>query len=180
MLELKKGGSLDLHKEAGATLTKIRIGAGWDVAEGKTVDLDLSLIAKGGAVCYYGNKEIPGAKLDKDDRTGASSDGGADENIHVDVAALDKEEYAVVISIYDAVAKGQFFKDVKRAFVEIVDVASGEKKVMNYDITANGGDNSALLVGKLAKKDGALTFTSVEEFSSKDLNALAAECGATA
>lgn len=179
MLQLKKGEALELKKPDGSAVTKMRLGAGWDVAEGKSVDLDLSLIARGGAVCFYGNKEIPGAKLDKDDRTGASSAGGADENIALDAALMDKEEYTVVITIYDAVAKGQFFRDVKKAFVEVEDVGAGTK-LFTYDITANGGDNSALVVGKITRKDGVLTFTAHEEFSSKGLDVIAQEAGATA
>lgn len=178
MLDLKKGEALDLTKEAGGTLTKIRVGAGWDVAEGKTVDLDIWLVPKGGAPLYFNNKSIPGATLDKDDRTGASSAGGADENVQIDVAALANEEYAVVINIYDAKAKGQFFRDVKKAFIEVEDV-TGAKKLMNYDITANGGDNSTLVAGTITKKDGALHFTAKEEFSTKDMTALCTELGAT-
>lgn len=177
MLDLTKGQSLDLSKEAGAPLTKLRIGAGWDVAEGKTIDLDLVLIQKGGGVCYFNNKTIPGAKLDKDDRTGASSAGGADENIQIDVAALAGEEYTIVVNIYDAVSKGQFFKDVKAAFVEVEDTAAS-KMLCKYAISENGGDNFALVAGKLVKKDGAWHFNADHQFSTKDLNALAVEAGA--
>jgi stress response protein SCP2 len=178
MLQMQKGQSLDLNKEAGSVLTKLRLGAGWDVADGKTVDLDLWLIPKGGAPVYFNNKSIPGATLDKDDRTGASSAGGADENIQIDAAALANEEYTVAINIYDAKNKGQFFRDVKRAFVEVEDTV-GAKKILNYDITANGGDNYTLVVGKITKKDGGLTFTAHEEFSTKDMEALCKECGAS-
>lgn len=175
---MQKGQTLDLNKEAGSPLTKVRLGAGWDVAEGKAVDLDLWLLPKGGAPLYFNNKSIPGATLDKDDRTGASSAGGADENIQIDVAALANEEYTVAINIYDAVNKGQFFKDVKKAFVEVEDVAAG-KKIFTYAISENGGDNHTLVVGKLTKKDGALSFTADAQFSTKDMPTVCQEVGAT-
>ncbi len=177
MLDLKKGESLDLKKADGSVCKNMRLGAGWDVAEGKTVDLDLILIAKGGPVCFFNNKTIPGAALDKDDRTGEGSKDGADENIAIKADELAHEEYTVAVTIYDAATKGQSFKDVKRAFVEVEDV-DGKTKLFNYDITANGGDNTALVVGKITKKDGGLTFTAHEEWSTKDLNALAQEAGA--
>lgn len=177
MLNLSKGETLDLHKESGKTLTKVRLGAGWDMADaGKTIDLDLWLVPKGGDPVYYKNMSIPGATLDKDDRTGGSSADGADENIAIDVNALQKEEYTVVVNIYDAVAKGQFFKDVKRAFIEVFDTDTNTK-IFNYDISDNGGDNFTLVAGKLVKKDGALTFTGHAEFSTKTPDVFVKELG---
>lgn len=179
MLELSKGQALDLNKEAGKTLTKLRLGAGWDVSSGKILDLDLWLIPKGGSPLYFNNKSIPGATLDKDDRSGASSDGGADENINIDVAGLANEEYTVVINIYDAKSKGQFFRDVQRAFIEVVD-AETNAKVFNYNITENGGDNFTLVAGKLVKKGGGLEFTGLSELSTKEITAVITEVGGNA
>ncbi len=176
---MTKGQTIDLNKEANATLKNLRVGAGWDVAEGKTIDLDLWLIPKGGAPVYFNNKSIPGAKLDKDDLTGASSAGGADENLTLDVALLEKDEYAVMINIYGAVGKGQFFKDVKSAFVEIEDVDT-KNTVLKYSITDNGGDNFSLVVGKLVKKNGGLEFTAMQEFSTKTAEVLVTELGGIA
>lgn len=179
MLEMTKGQTLDLNKESNKTLTKVRLGAGWDVAEGKTIDLDLWLIPKGGSPLYFNHKSIPGATLDKDDLTGGSSADGADENINIDVAALQQEEYTVMINIYDAVSKGQFFKDVKRAFIEIVDTETNTK-VFNYNISENGGDNHTLVAGKLKKVNGGLEFTSAAEFSTKTAPVVVGEVGGVA
>lgn len=178
MLELSKGQPLDLNKEANKTLAKIRLGAGWDVADGKTLDLDLWLIPKGGTPLYFNNKTIGGATLDKDDRTGASSKDGADENIAIEVSKLEKDEYTIVVNIYDAVKKGQFFKDVKRAFVEVVDTETNTK-IFNYNISEAGGDNSSLVAGRLVKKSGGLEFIGLTEFSTKNIETVVAECGGT-
>lgn len=181
MLEMTKGGALDLKKESGEVCKKIRIGAGWDVAEGKTVDLDLWLIPKGGAPVYFNNKKIPGAELDGDSLTGDVSENGADENITIDADALAHDEYTVMINIYGAVNKGQFFKDVKRAFIEVYSLGTAEgEKLLNYDISTNGGDNFSLVAGKITKKDGGLTFTALEEFSTKDAPTLVTENGGIA
>lgn len=178
MLDMTKGQTLDLNKESGKTLTNIRLGAGWDVAEGKEIDLDLWLIAKGGAPVFFNNKSIPGATLDKDDRTGASSSDGADENIAIDVTKLEADEYVVMVNIYDAVKKGQFFKDVKRAFVEVEDTEA-KKNIFTFNITENGGDNFSLVAGKLVKKNGGLEFTAIGEFSTKTADVLVKENGGT-
>jgi tellurium resistance protein TerZ len=179
MLELKKGESLDLNKHSGKTLSKLRLGAGWDVASGKTIDLDLWLIPKGGKPVYFNHKSIPGATLDKDDLTGGSSADGADENIAIDVSRLENDEYTVVVNIYDAKSKGQFFKDVKRAFVEVEDVES-KTLLFTYPISENGGDNFTLIAGKVTKKDGGLTFTADHAFSTKEMGTVVAECGGIA
>lgn len=176
-LQMTKGQTLDLNKESNKVLKTIRIGAGWDVAEGKTIDLDLWLLPKGGSPVYYNNKSIPGATLDKDDLTGGSSQDGADENITIIVDSLQNEEYTVLVNIYNAVSKGQFFKDVKRAFVEIEDTET-KKIVSNFNITENGGDNFSLVAGRLIKRNGGLEFTAVGEFSTKTPDVIAKEVGA--
>ena len=178
-IDMTKGQTLNLNKESGKTLTKVRVGAGWDPAEGKTIDLDLWLIPKGGDPVYFNNKKIPGAELDGDDLTGAGSEDGADENIEIDVSALEHDEYHVVINIYDAVSKGQFFRDVKRAFVEVEDV-EGKNLLATYNISENGGDNFSLVAGKLVKKDGGLEFTAMQEFSTKTADVLTKELGGNA
>lgn len=176
MLEMTKGQTLDLHKESGKVLKKIRIGAGWDVAEGKSIDLDLWLVPRGGKPVYFNNKKIPGAELDQDDLTGASSADGADENIAIDVDALEHEEYTVMINIYDAVSKGQFFRDVQRAFIEVEDSEAGSI-ISNYNISENGGDNFCLVAGRLVKRNGGLEFTAMEEFSTKTADTVVKEVG---
>lgn len=180
MLDITKGAVVDLNKETGKTLTKLRLGAGWDMADSnKTLDLDLWLIAKGQDPLYFNHKSIPGATLDKDDRTGASSAGGADENIQIDVAGLTADEYVVMVNIYEAVNKGQFFRDVKSAFVEIEDVET-KNTIFKFNISENGGDNSSLVVGKLLKKNGGLEFTAMTEFSTKPADVVVRENGGNA
>ena len=180
MLQLTKGESLNLNKETNKVLKKIRIGAGWDVAtEGAEIDCDLWLIPKGGDPVYFNNKTIAGVELDGDDTTGAGSEDGADENINIDVDSLEKDEYTIMINIFDAVKKGQFFKDVKRCFIEIEDTETS-KTIFNYNISQNAGDNSCLIAGKLIKKDGGLEFTAVEEFSTKDATTAVKENGGIA
>lgn len=179
MLDMKKGESVDLNKAANKVLTKLRVGLGWDVAPGKSIDLDAWLIAKGQAPLYFNNKSIAGATLSGDDRTGAGSKDGADENIMIDVAGLTADEYVVVVNIYDAVSKGQFFRDVQRAFVEIED-ADTKIIIAKFNMTEQGGDNFSLVAGKLTRTNGELTFSSIGEFSTKDAVTLVKEHGGNA
>lgn len=174
-----KGQTLDLNKESNKVLKHVRLGAGWDVHEGKTMDLDLWLIPKGGDPVYFNNKSIPGATLDHDDLTGGSSKDGADENIAIEVEKLVCEEYTVVVNVYDAVKKGQFFKDVSRAFVEVEDTET-KTVIFTYPISENGGDNFTLVAGKLVKKNGGLEFVADHTFSTKDMTTVTKECGGNA
>ena len=167
-LNLSKGQTLDLNKHSGKILSKLRVGAGWDPSEDKgDFDLDLWLVPKGSEPCYFNNMTIPGAKLDKDDRSGSSSDGGADENIHIDVSGLEKDEYTIIVNIYDAVSRGQYFRDVKNIFVEIED-EEAKAVLSSYEVKENGGDNIVLVFGSLKKNaEGGYEFTAIGEFSAE-------------
>jgi len=172
MLNLTKGQALDLKKEDGSPVKNIRFGGGWDMAEEGT-DFDLDLFAIGtteGNVCYFSNKDIAGVHLDKDNLTGEGE--GADENIHFKVAEMTDKKFLLAINIYNGVSKGQVFKGVKNAFVEIEDEDT-KTVIARYDISADGGENDALLVGDIEVVDGVLKFTARGEYTVGDINQIA-------
>lgn len=172
---LSKGGSVNLTKESPTALKRLRVEAGWDVAEGKTVDLDLWGAAKDAKAVFYKNRQaVAGVSLSEDDRTGASSDGGADETMVVDAEALTVEKLAVFINIYEAVSKGQFLKDVKGAFVQFVNDETNEV-LARLDLTAEGGDNFSILAGELTKTADGLEFKALADYSTKDAEAICAQ-----
>lgn len=96
-VNLVKGAKVDLTKEAGGTLTKVRVGLGWDVRQtaGDAYDLDAAVIVVDGAgksigsdyFVYYNNLKAPGEVIvhQGDNLTGAGD--GDDEQI---VISLDK------------------------------------------------------------------------------------------
>ena len=80
MLNLSKGGNINLAKEANG-VTEFSIGLGWDAAQpGKEFDLDVAAIALNAndkafepdsSMVFYNNKEWNGIKHSGDNRTGA-------------------------------------------------------------------------------------------------------------
>ena len=175
MLNLTKGQSLDLKKEDGSAVKKIRFGGGWDMADSSKPTFDLDLFAIGtteGNVCFFGKKEISGVKLDGDNLTGEGE--GADENIHFNVDEMTDKKFLLAINIYNGVKKGQMFKDVKNAFVEIEDEDT-KQIIARYDISADGGDNDALLAGDIEVINGVLKFTARGEYTRGDINEIASK-----
>jgi hypothetical protein len=97
-VNLSKGGKVDLTKEAGGTLTKVRVGLGWDARKtaGAAYDLDASAVGLGeNGFCvttdwfvYYNNPASPGDAIvhQGDNLTGTGT--GDDEQILVDLAKL--------------------------------------------------------------------------------------------
>lgn len=113
VLNLAKGGVLDLNKVAPA-LKHVILGCGWDVASnGPTADLDLSaiLVPKGARitqqnamehVVFYNNQAVQGVHSTGDNRTGIGE--GDDEQIIVDLdlVAPNIEKIIFIVTIFDS------------------------------------------------------------------------------
>lgn len=163
---LKKDEKIDITK-TNPGLTKVTLGGGWDVNRGNGADFDLDLFAiplKGGkatvsgtGLVYYGNMELPGLKLDKDNRTGAGD--GDDERIFVDFAAIPADEDRVVIgvNIYEAAARSQKFGQVKNAYIRLINTDTNAE-LMKYDLSEDFGSNTAVVLGELYRHNGEWKF----------------------
>lgn len=175
LLNLKKNDILDLTKSV-PTLNKIRVAAGWDVNNslfGGTFDLDLCaiLLDKNGRpvdgmnpCVYYGKKKSTGIFLDGDNLTGEGD--GDDENIYVTLndipAAVDRIIFNVVI--YDGIAKRQKFSKVKNAYVRIVDTEKNDSEICRYNLTEDGGDNTAVVFAELNKNNNNWEFMAIGDY----------------
>lgn len=167
-LSLQKGQSLSLTKSNGATLTKVRLGLGWDSAAPakrgffgglKTVevDLDASAIffdANGKALdnVYFGQlRSKDGSTVHTGDNLTGAGDGD-DETILVDLTAVNANvaHIVFVISSYT----GQSFSAVKNAFSRLVDDSAGSgNEVARFQLT-DSGDHTAMVMSKISR-DGA-------------------------
>lgn len=103
---VEKGASLPIKDKAGATFTKIYVGAGWDMAGNKAVDLDLvgACLTDGklksggtGRLVYFGDKTEPGVTLSADNTTGAGD--GDDENMLIDLAQVEADVNSIAIGV---------------------------------------------------------------------------------
>lgn len=186
-VNLTKGAKVDLTKEAGGTLTKIRIGLGWDVRRtaGDAYDLDASVagltdvgVSAGTEwFVYYNNLNSPNGSIahQGDNLTGDGD--GDDEQIVIDLAALPDHvtDLRILVAIYEAKQRGnQTFSLVENAFVRVLDESTG-KELSRYDLSEDAGNGvNALEFAKLYKKDGAWQFKALGNGYTDELNGIIA------
>ena len=178
LLNLTKNSVLDLTKYSDS-LNKIRVAAGWDINKGIGSDYDLDLCAyllddrkKILKTVYYGSKKHTGIFLDGDNLTGEGD--GDDENIYVNLKEIPEKVESIVfgVVIYGADSKRQKFENVKNAFVRLVDEDSRGKEICRYELSENGGDNTAVTFAKLYKTNGNWSFGAIGNYSKDSIESL--------
>ena len=174
-VSLKKGGNVSLTKEAPG-LTEVVVGLGWDprVTDGSEFDLDASvficrlnaanepkLIADEYFV-FYNNKQSPdgGVTHSGDNRTGDA--GGDDETIRVnlDKVHADAREISFIVTIHDAVTRGQNFGQIQNAYIRLYDDATG-RVVAEYDLDEMFSQETAVQFGSFFRQNGEWSFKAV-------------------
>lgn len=177
MINLSKGGRVDLSKESNATV--FRIGLAWDAAQpGKEFDLDAMAILVGAdgkavsndAIALFGQLDGPEAIAatgcihhSGDNRTGAGD--GDDETITIDTVKVptNVQEIVVLVNIHDAKNRQQNFGMVKNAKVNLYEGAEGNNILAKYDLEEDASMDRALVFCRLYRKDGAWKFQAVNE-----------------
>lgn len=186
ILNLKKNDILDLTKAAPG-LNKIRVAAGWDVNTGLfggSFDLDLCAIlldennkpVQGINNCiYYGKKSSEGIYLDGDNLTGAGD--GDDENIFVTLDKISKKVKRIVFNvvIYNGISKKQKFSKVKNAYVRIVNTEKNDEEICRYNLTDDGGDNTAVVFAELYKNGSSWEFKAIGNYKRASIENLVRE-----
>lgn len=182
VVNLQKGQKTDVTK-GNAGLSKIVVGLGWDVNkyDGQAnFDLDASaflLDANGKALIktdssgrvtsdsdmvFYGNLKHNSGSVSHtgDNLTGEGE--GDDEQIKVDLSAVPSsvEAIAFTVTIYDATNRKQNFGQVSNAFVRIFNEETNEE-LIRYDLGEDYSVETALVVGKLYRKDGEWKFEAI-------------------
>lgn len=182
-LDLKKNGILNLQKndflnlsKTSSTLQHIRVSAGWDVNAGWGSDYDLDLCAilldangkltrSGNSCIYYGRKQGQGIELDHDNLTGEGE--GDDENMFVNFSQIHPDVHKIIVCvvIYSAASRNQSFKHVKNAYVRLVDEGvRPEDEICRYNLSADGGNNTAVKFAELTRTDSGWTFRAVGDY----------------
>lgn len=164
-INLKKGEKIAIGQK------QILVGLGWRPNEGTghAFDLDASVFMLNASkqipteqnFVFYNNLVSPdgAVKHSKDDTTGSSSNGGDDEVVDIDTDKLDPsiQEMLFVVTINDAVARGQNFGQVKDSYIRIVDKATNTE-IARFDLNEDYSIETAVELGRLYKKDGAWKF----------------------
>lgn len=174
-INLQKGEGINLTKTAPA-LRRIRVGLGWQQRIGGTPDFDLDasvFICKLNAAnepklisdecfVFYNNRQSPDGAVTHsgDNRTGDAE--GDDESILVDLGKLhpDAREISFIVTIHDAVARGQNFGQIRDAYIRLYDDLTGQV-VADYDLDEMFSQETAVQFGSLFKLNGEWSFKAV-------------------
>ena len=164
-VNLEKGQKISLNKEAGATLTKIIMGLGWDAVKSKgffgfggkapEIDLDASCIMfddqcnQTDAAWFRQLKSKDGSVVHTgDNRTGEGD--GDDEQIVVDLSKVPANIMSLVFTVNSFT--GQDFSQIQNATCRLVN-AQNNKEVARFNLTALGAHN-AQIMAKLYRHGG--------------------------
>lgn len=166
MLTLTKNESLSLKKADGSNLSKVRVGAAWDPQEGKSVDIDLFVIAPGATtleqVAFFNNRTgLKGVVLSEDNRTGEGD--GDDESVKMDATQTSDGVYTVALNIYDANAKGQSFANIKNAKATVYNDETNEV-IATFDVSGSGSNHDSLILGTLTDAGDSYVFTAKGDY----------------
>ncbi|PQJ96625.1 TerD family protein [Chromatium okenii] len=163
-ISLQKGQKISLEKEAGAGLTRIIMGLGWDAAKGKSgvlgklfggggddsIDLDASclLFDNGGNlidVVWFRQLRSQDGSIQHsgDNRTGDGD--GDDEQIQVNLAAIPATVKNLVFTVNNFT--GQDFSKVENAYCRIINGANNSE-IARYDLSCQGG-HTAMVMAKV-------------------------------
>lgn len=185
-VSLQKGQKISLSKEAGGTLTQVRLGLGWDVAQapqekksgflGKlfgggsgsdSIDLDASCIMFDSkkqpvdAIWFGQLQSKDGSVLHNgDNRTGDGD--GDDEVISVDLSKIPANVVSLVFTVNSFT--GQTFESVANAFCRIVN-ASGNVEVARYNLSAQGS-HTAMVMAKVYRHNDEWKMHAIGETAS--------------
>lgn len=172
MIELRKGNTIDLHKEY-PTLALGHCGLEWNINEngGPAFDLDFFMIgvnADGKAtednLVFYGNKKSPtGAIYVMDDNlTGEDVSEGYDEEGFIKFADVPTDIHKVVcaVSIYEYQSRNQNFGQVDGAYCDVLNGETNEKLV-HYDLSEDMSTGTGVIVGEFSRECNGWKFTAI-------------------
>ncbi|MHA3700617.1 TerD family protein [Jatrophihabitans sp. YIM 134969] len=184
---LQKGGNVSLAK-ASPGLRSVLIGLGWDARTTRGVEFDLDasafLLDANDRVLadeyfiFYNNLVSPDGSVEHtgDNRTGEGE--GDDESIRVELYEVPAavQRIVVVVSIHEAIERGQNFGQVRNAFIRVVDAAS-EAEVARYDLSEDASVETTMIFGELYRRDGDWKFRAVGQGYSSGLAGIARDFG---
>ena len=170
-VNLSKGQTVSLVKSGGGTLSKVRMGLGWDAVKKKgmfggmknqSIDLDASclLFDAGGhlldQVWFQQLKSKDGAiKHTGDNLTGQGE--GDDESIIVDLPALPANVATLVFTVNSFT--GQNFSQIENAFCRLVD-ETNQAELARYELTGSGTHN-AQVMAKVSRDGSGWSMTAI-------------------
>jgi tellurium resistance protein TerZ len=170
-VSLSKGQRVSLTKGGGQSLTRVRMGLGWDAVKKKglfgglksqSIDLDASCLlfdGQGKLVDQVWFQQLQ--SKDKsvvhtgDNLTGAGE--GDDESIVVDLSGV-PASVATLVFVVNSFT-GQDFSQIENAYCRLVD-ESTNSEVARYELSGSGRHN-AQVMAKLTRDGGSWAMTAI-------------------
>jgi tellurium resistance protein TerZ len=170
VVSLVKGQSVSLVKSGGGTLSRVRMGLGWDAMKKKgmfgsksqSIDLDASCLAfnaSGALVDQVWFQQLA-SKDGSIQHTGDNLTGkgdGDDESIIVDLTRLPTTITTLVFVVNSFT--GQNFSQIENAYCRIVDTLT-EAELARYELTGSGTHN-AQVMAKVTRDGAGWTMTAI-------------------
>ncbi|RAY12135.1 TerD family protein [Actinomadura craniellae] len=163
-ISLQKGQQVSLVKPGGGTLSRVRMGLGWDAVVKKglfgkgrpqTIDLDASclLFDAGGnladAVWFRQLRSKDGSVVHTGDNLTGEGEGD-DESVQVDLARVPGNITQLVFTVNSFT--GQNFSQIANAFCRLVDETTGQE-IARYDLSG-AGQHTAQIMAKVSRDGG--------------------------
>ncbi|TYB43545.1 TerD family protein [Actinomadura chibensis] len=170
-ISLQKGQKVSLTKPGGGTLTRVRMGLGWDAVAKKglfgkgraqSIDLDASCLLFDGSgnladqVWFRQLRSKDGSvQHTGDNLTGAGE--GDDEVINVDLQGVPANVTQLVFTVNSFT--GQDFSQIANAFCRLVDETTGEE-IARYDLSG-AGQHNAQIMAKVSRDGAGWSMTAI-------------------
>jgi tellurium resistance protein TerZ len=170
-VSLSKGQRVSLEKRGGGTLTRVRMGLGWDAVKKKglfgskkqSIDLDASALlfdAQGTLV-----DQVWFQQLDSRDgsvhHTGDNLTGdgdGDDESIQVDLSRVPAGVNTLVFTVNSFT--GQNFSQIQNAYCRLLDETTGDSEIARYELTGSG-NHTAQIMAKVSRDGSGWSMTAL-------------------
>ncbi|MGK5554359.1 TerD family protein [Actinomadura kijaniata] len=170
-VSLKKGERVSLTKPGGGTLSRVRMGLGWDAVTKKglfgrktaqSIDLDAScLLFDAGrnlvdAVWFRQLRSKDGSVQHTGDNLTGEGEGD-DEVVNVDLTKVPANVTQLVFTVNSFT--GQDFSQIENAFCRLVDEGTGQE-IARYELTGSGRHN-AQIMAKVSRDGGGWSMTAI-------------------
>ena len=174
-VSMVKGQKVSLAKRGGGTLSRVRMGLGWDAVKkrglfgsrSQSIDLDAS------ALLFDAQRQLVDAvwfrQLQSKDgsvqHTGDNLTGegeGDDESIIVNLPRLSPAVTQIVFTVNSFT--GQDFSQIENAFCRFVDETTGDE-FARYELTGSGRHN-AQIMAKVSRDGAGWTMTAIGAIAS--------------
>ena len=183
---LSQGQEVKIRYSDDRPLSQIYVGVGWDPAKyGDNIDVDSSVVVMNGQgsehdLVYFGDKTHPSGCVvhHGDNLTGADIPNQDDENISVylNKVPANRDRLVFVLNIYKCVERRQTFGGIDNLYIRLYDPDS-KKALIEYRVTGNFRNDTALVIGMAYKKNGSWVFKAIGKGTrATEVNQLANEC----